>query len=99
MNNSVDIRPKLGDILNGYQRLSYRPETAIAEFVDNSTASYYENQALFDILGETLFIDIVYDPSQSVLEITDNVHVEDIDGEVVLAAHCCGCDVHYLEAA
>ena len=72
MNNSVDIRPKLGDILNGYQRLSYRPETAIAEFVDNSTASYYENQALFDILGETLFIDIVYDPSQSVLEITDN---------------------------
>ena len=45
MNSLVDIRPKLGDILNGYQRLSYRPETAIAEFVDNSTASYYENQA------------------------------------------------------
>ena len=72
MNSLVDIRPKLGDILNGYQRLSYRPETAIAEFVDNSTASYYENQAIFDILGEKLLIDITYDPRRSVLEITDN---------------------------
>ena len=42
--NTVDIRPSLGDILNGYQRESYRPETAIAEFVDNSTASYYQNK-------------------------------------------------------
>ena len=52
MNNgtSVDIRPSLGDILNGYQRESYRPETAIAEFVDNSTASYYQNKNEIDKL-------------------------------------------------
>ena len=47
--NSVDIRPSLGDILNGYQRESYRPETAIAEFVDNSTASYYQNKTEIEI--------------------------------------------------
>lgn len=70
--DSVDIRPSLGDILNGYQRLSYKPETAIAEFVDNSTASYYENQAILDLLGESLEIHIDYDSSQKILEIRDN---------------------------
>ena len=70
--DTVDIRPTLGDILNGYQRLSYRPETAIAEFVDNSTASYYDNKAIFDFLGESLAIEINYDSSQGILEIKDN---------------------------
>lgn len=72
MNDTVDIRPSLGDILNGYQRLSYKPDTAIAEFVDNSTASYYDNQAILDLLGESLEIEINYDSSQRVLEIKDN---------------------------
>lgn len=77
--DSVDIRPSLGDILNGYQRLSYKPETAIAEFVDNSTASYYENQAILDLLGESLEIHINYDPSQKILEIKDNAWGMDKD--------------------
>ena len=34
MDNDVDIRPSLGEILNGYERQNYKPETAIAEFVD-----------------------------------------------------------------
>ena len=70
--DTVDIRPTLGDILNGYQRLSYRPETAIAEFVDNSTASYYDNKAILDFIGESLTIEINYDSSQGILEIKDN---------------------------
>ena len=70
--DSVDIRPSLGDILNGYQRLSYKPETAIAEFLDNSTASYYDNQAILDILDESLIIEVNYDSSQKILEIKDN---------------------------
>lgn len=70
--DTVDIRPSLGDILNGYQRLSYRPETAIAEFVDNSTASYYDNKPILDCLGESLTIEINYDTSQNILEIKDN---------------------------
>lgn len=72
MGDFVDIRPTLGDILNGYQRLSYKPETAIAEFIDNSTASYYENQPILQYLGEPLEIHINYDSSQKVLEIKDN---------------------------
>ena len=71
MNDTVDIRPSLGDILDGYQRLSYQPETAIAEFVDNSTASYYDNKALFDIFGEKLTITINYDQFSGSLEIRD----------------------------
>ena len=32
------------------------------------------------------------------LEVTHDVHIEDVDGKVVLHAHgCCG-NVHYLEA-
>lgn len=72
MTDKVDIRPSLGEILNGYQRLSYRPETAIAEFVDNSTASYYQNQAILQALEEPLRIDIYYNTATGVLEIKDN---------------------------
>lgn len=71
-NSQVDIRPSLGDILDSYQRLSYRPETALAEFVDNSTASYFENIALFKMLKESLSIDIVYDSQESIITIKDN---------------------------
>ena len=71
MNNNetfVDIRPSLGDILNGYQRESYRPETAIAEFVDNSTASYYLNKTKIDELYPeyVLTISIRYDDIRNI---------------------------------
>ena len=72
--NIVDIRPSLGDILNGYQRESYRPETAIAEFVDNSTASYYQNQKEIDKLFPEfkLIIKIKYNSIKKTLSIEDN---------------------------
>lgn len=70
--DTVDIRPCLGDILDGYKRLSYRPETAIAEFVDNSTASYIQNKALLQLMNEKLRIDIRYSPTSGCLEVIDN---------------------------
>lgn len=72
MTDSIDIRPSLGDMLDRYESISYCPDTAIAEFVDNSTASYYENQANFKEYNETLFVDIIYDAQKGILEIADN---------------------------
>lgn len=83
MNNktSVDIRPSLGDILNGYQRESYRPETAIAEFVDNSTASYYTNKKIIDEVDPNyiLTIYIKYDSIRKTLHIDDNAWGMDLE--------------------
>src|SRR3984957_12502432 len=36
------------EAINSYQRLSYTPWHAIAEFVDNSTQSYFDNKAVLD---------------------------------------------------
>ena len=33
------------------------------------------------------------------LEVSEDVHIEDIDRQVVLHAHCCCCDVHHLQTA
>ena len=41
MNNLVDMRSTLGETLESYSRLTYKVETAIAEFVDNSTQNYF----------------------------------------------------------
>jgi len=75
MNNEVDIRPSLGDILNGYERQNYKPETAIAEFVDNSTASYFQNKLLIQTIYSNSFklkIDISYNSGTKTLTIKDN---------------------------
>jgi hypothetical protein len=75
-----DIRPSLGQILDGYQRLDYKVHNAIAEFVDNSTASYYLNKdKLKDFFGEDyiLRIDINYNELEGThgsLEIIDNAY-------------------------
>lgn len=43
MKRKINIRPTTG-VYSTYKRLSYRPWTAIAEFVDNSTQSFYDNK-------------------------------------------------------
>ena len=35
----------------------------------------------------------------NLLQIAHNVHVEYVDGEVVLLAHCCGCEIHHFQSA
>ncbi|UNC91284.1 ATP-binding protein [Candidatus Contubernalis alkaliaceticus] len=70
------IRPTVG-VYATYQRLSYKPWFAIAEFVDNSTQSYYQNrEALIKQYhkegGKKLKIEVIYDPQDKSLEIIDN---------------------------
>ena len=50
MNNeiSIDIRPQTS-VYGTYRRLSYKPWFAIAEFIDNSTQSYYNHLSLIHI--------------------------------------------------
>lgn len=42
MANKINIRPDTG-VYSTYKRLSYKAWTALAEFVDNSTQSFYDN--------------------------------------------------------
>lgn len=65
------------DSINSYKRLSYSAWHALAEFVDNSTQSYFNNKELLDAAflakGENLEVDIVYDnQGEGLLRITDN---------------------------
>ncbi|WP_391591590.1 hypothetical protein MCAV_05380 [[Mycoplasma] cavipharyngis] len=59
-------------VYNGYKHYSYEPWTAIAEFVDNSTQSYFDNKEQLKSLSnfKKLRIDIKYD--EDYLIITDN---------------------------
>ena len=43
MAKKINIRPTSG-VYATYRRLSYQPWTAIAEFVDNSTQSFYDHK-------------------------------------------------------
>lgn len=65
------------DIINSYKRLSYSPWHALAEFVDNSTQSYFNNKSvldeLFEIDKENLKVDIIYDSAgDGLVRISDN---------------------------
>ena len=74
----MPIQLQLGfEIIQSYKRLAYTPWHAIAEMVDNSTQSYFDNQArldtLFSSLGEKLTIGIVYQREKGgMLRISDN---------------------------
>lgn len=69
----IDIRPE-SDIYGTYRRLSYTPWYAIAEFVDNSTQNYFDNeQALRSQDGfDRLEISITYDRHEGALTVVDN---------------------------
>lgn len=80
MNNQIDITPSTG-VYGTYKRLSYKPWYAIAEFVDNSTQSYYDHiselkqQAGF----KKLYININYSLENDYLEITDTAYGMDFN--------------------
>lgn len=77
MNNeiSIDIRPQTS-VYGTYRRLSYKPWFAIAEFIDNSTQSYYNHrdELKADVNFSKLVINIKYDPNEGYIEITDNAY-------------------------
>jgi hypothetical protein len=69
-----DIRPDLGQILDSYERLTYKARTAIAEFVDNSTGSFFLNRKFLKNIDPNykLKIDIIYEPKAKVVIVADN---------------------------
>lgn len=74
----IDIRPA-SSVYATYQRLSYKPWYALAEFVDNSTASYLAHRdELLNIYKDEqpprCRVDINYDPSARRLVIRDNAY-------------------------
>ena len=88
MIGQIDITPSTG-VYGTYKRLSYRPWYAIAEFVDNSTQSYYDNrEELKQQNGfNKLFVNINYSYDDDFLEIVDNAYgmnFEDFKRAIIL---------------
>jgi hypothetical protein len=81
---TVNIRPE-SDVYATYQRLSYKPWFALAEFVDNSTQNYYDHRERllreFQRVRPTakLVIDIDYDGDSNSLTILDNANGMEIE--------------------
>ena len=73
---SIDIRPDTG-VYATFKRISYRPWSAIAEFVDNATQNYFDfKDEIASVTGETprLEIDIAYDSRAKTLAIVDTAN-------------------------
>ena len=73
---SIDIRPDSG-VYGTFRRISYRPWSAIAEFIDNSTQNYFDHKQNIDKLTgnkPTLEIEISYDSRAKTLAIIDNAN-------------------------
>lgn len=74
----LPIQLQLGlEVIQSYRRLSYTPWHAIAELVDNSTQSYFDNQEELDAAlsasQEKLTIGIVYEHTNGgLLRVSDN---------------------------
>jgi hypothetical protein len=65
------------DAITSYRRLAYTPWHAIAEFVDNSTQSYFDNKAALDEQmqkedDKILTVSIAYDKDNDYLRVADN---------------------------
>ena len=84
----LNIQPNAG-IMNVFSRLSYKPWYAIAEFVDNSTQSYYSNKKELKSSEEDykLVVEVKYDDENKTLVIRDNAYgmeFEDFQRAIIL---------------
>lgn len=69
---ALNIQPQAG-VLGVFSRLNYKPWYAIAEFVDNSTQSFYNNESILNSYGiNTVTVHIKYDFESNILKITDD---------------------------
>ncbi len=78
------ISLKVGfDVLRSYRRLAYAPWYALAEFIDNSTQSYFDNKGLLDAAYKKestgLIVEIAYDRTAGTLTVKDNAMGMSID--------------------
>ena len=65
------------EAITSYRRLAYSPWHALAEFVDNSTQSYFDNKSILDQqmqdeADKVLTVSIVYDQQNGLLRVADN---------------------------
>jgi hypothetical protein len=78
----INIRPTTS-VYATYQRLSYKPWFAIAEFVDNSTQSYMDHRdellAVYQQSGGRLRVEVEYDDESHTLTVFDNAFGMEID--------------------
>ncbi len=71
---SLNIQPQAG-VLGVFSRLNYKPWYAIAEFVDNSTQSFYSHEKELAQHGiTTVTVKVEYDFDKNILKITDNAY-------------------------
>ena len=72
----MSIQLQIGpEVIKSYKRLAYTPWHALAEFVDNSTQSYFNNRIELDKVfdgKEKLTVSIEYDKRKGILRVTDN---------------------------
>lgn len=80
------------DVITSYRRLSYTPWYALAEFVDNSTESFYNNRSKLEKLARSgerpLEIKLEYLPNKGVIRVLDNamgMSYKDLENALVLA--------------
>lgn len=83
MEKKINIRPSTG-VYATYKRLTYKPWTAMAEFVDNSTQSYFDHaKELKDLDNfKELHIEIIYENGingNDILIIRDNAYGMEIE--------------------
>lgn len=70
----LDIQPEAG-VLGVFSRLNYKPWYALAEFVDNSTQSFYDNEEKLSAHAiNKLKVSINYDFENNTLTIIDNAY-------------------------
>jgi hypothetical protein len=75
----LNIQPPAA-VYGTFARYNYKMWYAIAEFVDNSTASFFKNEASLKFIKEdALKIDISYDSLARTLTITDNAYGMEIN--------------------
>lgn len=75
----LNIQPQAG-VIGVFSRLNYKPWYAIAEFVDNSTQSFYSHQSELIKNGiKELDVHINYDAELDVLTIVDTAYGMELD--------------------
>lgn len=74
---AIDIRPPTS-VYATFRRLSYEPWYAIAEFVDNSTQSYFDHEpelkALYSHKKKRLRVEVEYNSEKEILTVYDNAY-------------------------
>lgn len=77
--HELNIQPQAG-VIGVFSRLNYKPWYAIAEFVDNSTQSFYSHQDQLAKEGiRSLRISVEYDDNKDILTIIDDAFGMEIE--------------------